>query len=184
MKGLGERIRTLRISRRLTLTQISTKTGIDQATLSRIENGIMTGTLASHMKIADALGVTLPDLYEVALARRNEAGDKAVKNRMESFFSPSGAVAELLTGGILQKKMLPVLLKLKPKGSTSTEQLPPGSERFLYILSGGIELTVEKEKRFFKAGESTYFNAALPHVMRNAASSESKLISVVTPASP
>ena len=36
MKGLGDRIRELRKTRRLTLVQVADKTGIDQATLSRI----------------------------------------------------------------------------------------------------------------------------------------------------
>jgi len=109
MKGLGERVKFLRKSRKLTLVEVAKKTGIDQATLSRIENGVMVGTLHSHMKIAEILGVSLPDLYKEASDKLNQAKEKAARQKFESFSHSSGAVSELLTSGVLQKKMMPVL---------------------------------------------------------------------------
>src|SRR5688572_12325483 len=116
MKGLGERIKLLRKGRGLTLVEIAKKTGIDQATLSRIENGRMTGTLDSHTRIAGALGLGLPDLYQDVLNKAAEAKDDKVRKKVETFSHSSGAVAELLTSAILQKKMMPVLMRIKPAG--------------------------------------------------------------------
>src|SRR5688572_14590497 len=116
MKGLGERIKNLRKERNITLVEVASRTGIDQATLSRIENGKMTGTLDSHMKIADVLGIRLPELYDDVLSKISEVKDKLAKQKVETFSHSSGAVAELLTTGILQKKMMPILLKIKAKG--------------------------------------------------------------------
>ena len=183
MKGLGQRIRTLRKARKLTLVEIAKTTGIDQATLSRIENGVMTGTLNSHMKIAEALGLNLPDLYEDVLGKLSEAKDKTVKQKLETFSHSSGAVAELLTTNILQKKMMPVLLKIKAKGRTETEEYRPGTERFIYVLKGAAEATLGKEERSLKAGECLYFNAALPHHFTNKSKSECWILSVMTPTS-
>lgn len=183
MKGLGQRIQTLRKARKLTLVEVAKKTGIDQATLSRIENGVMTGTLNSHMKIAEALGVSLPELYEDVLGKLSEAKDKAVQQKLETFSHSSGTVAELLTSGILQKKMMPVLLKLKPKGRTETEEYVAGTERFVYVLKGAFELNVGKDDKKMNAGQSLYFNASLPHHFVNTSKSECWCLSVITPAS-
>ncbi len=183
MKGLGQRIKILRKARRLTLVEIAKKTGIDQATLSRIENGVMIGTLSSHMKIAEALSVRLPDLYEDVLEKLVEKKEKAVRQKVETFSHSSGAVAELLTTGILQKKMMPVLLKLKPKGRTETEEFTIGSERFLYVVKGAVEISIENKAQTLKAGQSLYFNSTLPHYFRNPMRSESVCLSVLTPAS-
>jgi transcriptional regulator with XRE-family HTH domain len=117
MKGLGNRIRDLRKSRQLTLIDVAKSTGIDQATLSRIENGKMTGTLDSHRRIAEALGVHLPELYENVMQQIAEAKTKRAIQRPESFSYSGGAVAELLAPGVLKRKMMPVLLKLKGRGS-------------------------------------------------------------------
>ncbi len=183
MRGLGQRIKFLRNERKLTLIEIARKTGIDQATLSRIENGVMTGTLESHMKIADVLGVRLPDLYNEVLSKITETKEKLAKQKIETFSHSSGAVAELLTTAVLQKKMMPILLKIRPGGLTATEEYPALTERFLYILKGQVEVTVAKDKKALKQGDSLYFDASLPHHFRNLVKTESTLLSVLTPTS-
>ena len=183
MKGLGERIKKLRKSRRLTLVEISKKTRIDMATLSRIENGKMTGTLDSHMQIAEALGVRLPDLYEQVIDKVYQKKDEQARKRVETFSHSSGVVAELLTTGVLQKKMMPVILKLKPSGRTAPEEYSGITERFLYITKGSLEIQVGKETKTLKQGESLYFDASLPHSFRNPLKSDTEALSVLTPSS-
>lgn len=183
MKGLGQRIKTLRKARKLTLVEVSHKTGIDQATLSRMENEIMTGTLDSHMRIADVFGMSLPDLYKDVVGKITESRDRAVERKLETFTHSSGAVAELLTQGILQKKMMPILLKLKPKGRTEAEEHSALSERFIYILKGTIDVVVNREKRTLREGENIYFNASATHYFKNNSAKESVLLSIMSPPS-
>jgi transcriptional regulator with XRE-family HTH domain len=183
MKGLGDKVRALRKTRRLTLVDVAKTTGIDQATLSRIENSKMTGTLDSHRRIAEALGVRLTDLYESAMQQLALAHDKKIQQKIDTFSHSSGAVAELLAVGVLQKKMLPVLLKLKKGGRTETEEMPPFSERFIFVLKGSVEITLGDENRTLSQGQSLYFNASLPHSFKNRLKSECQVISVVTPVS-
>ena len=183
MKGLGERINKLRKSRRMTLTEISKKTRIDMATLSRIENGKMTGTLDSHVKIAEALGVRLPDLYDKVLDKASEEKDQKVRKKIETYSHSSGAVAELLTTGVLQKKMMPVMLKLKSGGHTVTEEYSGITERFIYVTKGTFEIRLSGETKMLKQGDSLYFDASLPHSFRNPLKSEIEALSVLTPSS-
>ncbi len=183
MKGLGERIKTLRKERKVTLVEVAQKTGIDQATLSRIENGKMTGTLESHMKIAEALGIRLPQLYEDLVNKVEEAQDKIAKKKVESFSHSSGAVAELLTSGVLQKKMMPLLLKIKPKGSTEPEEYSSFTERFVYVITGTVEITLGSDKKILKSGETLYFNAGQTHHFKNISKSEARCLSIMTPVS-
>ena len=183
MKGLGERIRDLRKTKKLTIVDVAKHTGIDQATLSRIENGKMTGTLDSHRRIAETLGLRLPDLYETVMQKSAEISERKVAKKMETFSHSSGAVAELLTTGVLQKKMMPVLLKLKTKGHTETEEYPLPTERFIYIVKGAVELRLGKEVRPLKQYDSLYFNGAIPHQLWNRHKGESWMVSVITPSS-
>ena len=183
MKGLGERIKKLRKSRRMTLHEISKKTRIDMATLSRIENGKMTGTLDSHMQIAEALGVRLPDLYEQVIDKVYEKQDEKARKRVETYSHSSGAVAELLTTGVLQKKMMPVVLKLKNGGHTASEEYSGITERFIYVTKGALEIRLENDSKTLKQGDSLYFDASLPHSFRNPLKSEVEALSVLTPSS-
>ncbi len=99
--NLGINIKKLRKRRHLTLHDVAAKTGIDMATLSRIENGKMTGTLQSHLAIAKILDVHLPDLYEKSL---ND--DKSAKpSEASAFFAHTGgSVSEILIEQMFQKK--------------------------------------------------------------------------------
>ena len=183
MKGLGSRIQYLRKQRRITLVEMSEKTDIDMATLSRMENEKMVGTLDSHRRIAQALGLRLPQLYEEVAQKLEDIKEKAIRRRVETFSHSSGAVAELLTNGILQKKMMPVLLRIKPKGATEVEEHPALSERFVYLLKGSVEVKIGNEERILNPGDSLYFDASGPHSFKNIAKIESELLSVVTPTS-
>ena len=183
MKGLGNRIRDLRKTRRLTLVKVAKTTGIDQATLSRIENGKMTGTLDSHRRIAEALGVRLTELYDSVMQQLTESKDKKVLQRLGSFSHSGGTVAELLATGVLQKKMMPVLLKIRGKGHTEAEEYPAFTERFVYIVKGSAELHIGKEAWSLAQGQSLYFNASNPHSFRNRVKTETQILSVITPVS-
>ena len=184
MKGLGGRIRRLRKDRKLTLVDVSKKTRIDQATLSRIETGKMRGTLDSHMKIAEALGIRLPELYEDVLSEMEEAKEKTTRRKIETFSHSNDAVAEILTTDFLRKKMMPILLKIKPKGRTTQEEYPTFTERFVYVLKGALEICAGTETQTLNTGESSYLDASTPHHFKNSSKSEVWCLSVMTPTSP
>ena len=61
--ALGHKIRAFRKERNWSLEQLSAKSGVALATLSRIENSKGLGTFRTHQRIAEALALPLPDLY-------------------------------------------------------------------------------------------------------------------------
>ena len=183
MKNLGAKIKSLRTTKGLTIVQVARSTGIDQATLSRIENGKMTGTLESHMRIAETLGIRLPQLYGDVMDDAAAPREEAARHKIENFSFSTGAVAEILTGGILQKKMMPSMLKIKPKGHTQTEEFQGGAERFAYVVLGNVELMLGKAKHALSAGESLYFDASVPHHFTNKSKGQAEVLSILTPVS-
>ncbi len=183
MKGLGLRIQFLRKQRKMTLVEMAKKTNIDMATLSRMENEKMVGTLESHMRIAQALGLRLPQLYDEVASKLEAVKEKALRQKVETFSHSNGAVAELLTSGILQKRMMPVLLRIKPKGATEVEEHPALTERFIYLLKGSVTITIREEERTLNPGDSLYFEASTPHSFKNTGKIESELLSIITPTS-
>jgi len=62
--SISKKMKSLREEKGITLTKLSRQSGVQLATLSRIENDVMTGTLEVHAKIAITLGVELSDLYK------------------------------------------------------------------------------------------------------------------------
>ena len=61
---IGDRIKELREEKNISLADLSKRSGVEIATLSRIENKKMVGTLESHARIAYSLDVELYQLYQ------------------------------------------------------------------------------------------------------------------------
>ena len=128
LKNLGHRIRKLRKAKGLTLVEVSQKTGIAQATLSRIETCTMTGTVDSHEKIAEVLGVGLAELY-TGVDRRYEqmAHLKNTAPRKVTQHSRHYQ-AELLTAESSKKKITPLQITIQPGAKTPSEKSERGVE--------------------------------------------------------
>lgn len=60
---VGTKLGEFRRAKNITLSHLSELSGVQLATLSRIENNKMTGTLETHVKLVQVLGVRLSDLY-------------------------------------------------------------------------------------------------------------------------
>ncbi|MFI1371367.1 helix-turn-helix domain-containing protein [Streptomyces longwoodensis] len=61
-RAVGQSIRSLRLHENLTQEQVSLRSGVDRASLVRIEAGQQSPTVDTLIRIADAIGVPLADL--------------------------------------------------------------------------------------------------------------------------
>ncbi|MBI4227871.1 MAG: helix-turn-helix transcriptional regulator [Candidatus Omnitrophica bacterium] len=182
LNTIGARIRTLRKTAKLTLAHLAKRSGVALATLSRIETGKMTGTLESHLAIAHALGVPLPDLYreiaaETPMVFFHRAGQSTAKRVSEG----PGAGAEVLvkqTGG---RRMLPLRLALKPGATMHPETAPPGTERLVAVVSGGLEIQVGAARHALAIGDSLYGAASVAWTLRNPGRTAAQALCVTSP---
>ena len=179
---IGKRVRELRKTQKIKLSELAEKSGVQIATLSRIEHQKMTGTLDSHMRIAKALGVEITELYSDIIREDKTIEVQTSRSENDVFVHNDKASYEILTQKVLSKKMMPVLLKLEPGGQTNKEQGPFGAEKFLYIMEGTVEIKIGKEPVTLNKNNSLYFDASLEHHFVNVGKSQAKILSVCTPA--
>lgn len=178
---IGKKLKMLRKDRTMTLRELSRKSGVAIATLSRIEHDIMTGTLKSHINICKALGVGLADFYRELESEHKTISFIKQKEKHESFVHPKKSTIEMLTTKIMNKKMMPVSIRIKKGGQTHKEENKPGTEKFIYMLEGILIAEIGKEKHKLSKGDSLYFDASLPHVFSNDGRSDAVAICVLTP---
>ena len=181
MLKVGNRVRELRKTKKITLVELSKHTGIAQATLSRIETGRMLGTVESHAKIADCLGLSLAELYAPMDRRYEEIAHLKKEGSRKVVHQGRGAQTELLTQEVTKKKITPLLLTLSGNSRTSQEQNERGVEKFVWVLEGEIEAHVDKENYALKTGETLYFDASFPHRLSNPKSRTAKVFVAVSP---
>ncbi|MDP3791288.1 MAG: XRE family transcriptional regulator [Candidatus Omnitrophota bacterium] len=179
--NLGGTINKLRKEKKMTLVELAEKSGVALATLSRMENDKMTGTLESHMKICEALGVPLPELYKNLYAFKKAVDIYTKKSPAEVFAHDKKSSEEILASKVLSKKMMPVLIKIHKNGKTHIAEAKPNIEKFLYVLEGKIEVNIGEEKYNLMKGDTLYFEALSSHFFRNLSNQESRLLCIISP---
>ena len=183
-KNVGARLRALRTSQHIRLVELAKASGVDAATISRIETGKMSGTLECHIKLATALGAKLTELYAgIEEARVKDAATLQLASQHPDVYVHQAGKSSLtmLTSDILRKKLMPVLIAIEPGGSTHQEEAKVGTEKFLYVLEGLLEARVGEATHVLKRGSSLYLDASVPHRLKNIGRSAAKCLSVVTP---
>ena len=178
---IGQKIRELRKARKLTLVELSEKSGVQLATLSRMENKKMVGTIESHMHIAKALGIDLTELYAELKNPKEKPEVETPKSLSDVFTHSDKSSYEILTKNIFNKKMMPILLRLEPGGKTNAEQNDFGAEKFIFVLEGSIEVTVGGEKFKLQKYNTFYFDASAPHAYTNTGKTSARALVVATP---
>src|ERR671929_1031353 len=161
---VGERLRAIRRSRRATLRTIAARSGLSESFLSQVERGQSSASIASLRRIAEALGVSMADLFEP-----DGVPGPRVLRRDER---------PALSFGILGKKLLltPRPLhhlevfagELEVGGSTGAQPYAHGdSEELFVVLSGSVQLELDGELFELERGDSIDYRSSTPHRVAN-----------------
>src|SRR5437899_6978257 len=177
---VGERLRELRRCRRCTLRAIAERSGLSESFLSQVERGRASASIASLRRIADALGVSMADLFEP-----DRLPGPRVLRRDER---------PALSFGVLGKKLLltPRPLhhlevfagELEVDGSTGAEPYAHGdSEELFVVLSGTVQLELGGELSELESGDSIDYRSSTPHRISNVGDELAEVMWIISPPS-
>ncbi len=177
---VGERLRAIRRLRRCTLRTVAERSGLSESFLSQVERGRSNASIASLRRIADALGVSVADLFEPTGPPRPR-----VLRREDR---------PALTFGVLGRKLLltPKPLhhlevfvgELDPGGSTGTEPYAHGdSEELFVVLSGTVQLELGGELHELERGDSIDYRSSTPHRISNVGDELAEVMWIISPPS-
>ena len=181
---IGKRLREIRKAKGMSLSALAEKSGVQIATLSRIEHLKMTGSLESHMNIAKALEIDVTHLYtDIIKEKDKEKVDikTAKTSGTDMYVHSDKSSSEILTSKVLTKKMMPTLIKMEPEGRTNKEQNQHGSEKFVFVLEGKVDVEVGGECYTVVKNNTLYFDGSIEHVFYNRSKSPAKVLCVTTP---
>src|SRR5881275_3049857 len=175
---VGERLRALRRFRRCTLREIAERSGLSESFLSQVERGRASASIASLRRIADALGVTMADLFEPDRL----PGPRVLKRDARPALS-FGVLGRklLLTPGPLHH--LEVFAgELEVGGSTGEEAYAHGdSEELFVVQSGTVELELGGEVFELEPGDSIVYRSSTPHRVSNTGQDLAEVMWIISP---
>jgi transcriptional regulator with XRE-family HTH domain len=167
--AIGERVRTLRLKKKMGLVELGRHTGLSPALLSKIERGRIFPTLPTLLRVALVFGVGLEFFFSGARDKPLVAVVRK-KDRVRLPDQPDGDdVAycfESLDFPATERRFNSYVAEFFP-ASPDTPRLHqhPGVE-FLYVLQGGLSVQLGAEEHVLGQGDSMYFDATVPHAYR------------------
>ncbi len=159
---LALRLKKLRTDRGLTLEQVAAHAGLTRGWLSKVENFRVTPSLQALSAIAQALGVSLSELFSglderppIVVVRRGER-TKVVRDEEQSTLE-----YEALAHSRLSRSMDPFVIRIPP--TEDRPLLAHGGEEFMFVLRGRVRLDYGEQTHTLNRGDSAYFDGNTPH---------------------
>ncbi len=167
--GIGTKLRTLRLKKKLGLVELGRHTGLSPAMLSKIERGRLFPTLPTLLRISLVFGVGLEHFFlearekpTVAVVRKAERkrfpdrpGAKHVSYHFESLDFPA-----------TERPMSSYYVEFEPlPDGTASPHEHPGVES-IYVVDGKLGVTLDGEEIVLERGDSMFFDSNRPHSYR------------------
>jgi transcriptional regulator with XRE-family HTH domain len=161
--GIASRVRAERAQRRWTLDELAARSTVSRRLLVQIEHAQANPSIATLLKLAAALGVTLTEL----ISEEPEARPVAVASAHDAltlWSTPAGSSARLLvSNGPLELWSW----TLAPGDRRTSEPHRPGSLELLTVEAGTLALDVGGHHVEVPTGDSAWFDATWPHTYTN-----------------
>lgn len=176
--SVGQRLRALREDRGLSIRSLAQKSRLSVNTLSLIENGRTSPSVATLQQLAGALAVPMTAFFETGTPPNRLVYTKSGKRRAISF---THGILENLGGGLINSTAEPFFVKLAPNASSGSQPIVHTGYEFVFCLKGRIVYRIEDRTYLLEPGDSLLFESHLPHQWQNIESKHSEFLLLLCP---
>jgi transcriptional regulator with XRE-family HTH domain len=178
---IGRRLRAAREAQRLTLAQLAVNSGLTKGFLSKVERDQATPSVASLLRLCDALGLSIGELFD-------DSGDHDLvrAGQYPSInFGGEGMDESLLTPS-RERRLQVIHSEIHPGGGSGDEAYGlPADVEFVFVLDGRLDITLDGRTRSLGRGDALTFAPGVAHTFVNPSTDEaSRVLWVISPALP
>ena len=190
-KIVGEKIKSLRENRSITMEELAQRSGLAIEQVERIENNIDNidlPSLAPLIKIARVLGVRLGTFLDdqdetgPAVCRRSETGD-TISFSNNAIQSRKHMEYHSLAKSKADRHMDPFIIDVAATDDNDFVLSSHEGEEFIMVLKGRMEISYGKNNYLLEEGDSIYYDSIVPHHVHGYQGEAAQILAVVyTPA--
>lgn len=181
---IGEKIRSIRKSKNMTIVELSEMINVTSGYISQIERDLISPSLTVLKRLSKALDVPLSVLF----LERSDNDVITVSNneRTKVKFSNINVELEFITpltkSGDKKSECEAFLFKLNPKTWASNQGILHESQECIYVLQGEIECHVGDKIYTISKGDSIIVPESNNHLIYNRNDVVSEALCIITPA--
>ncbi len=163
---VGEKIKQLRLRRKMGLVELSRHTGLSPALLSKLEHGKLYPTLPTLSRIAMVFSMGLDHFF----TDERQKHTFALVRKKERLRFPEAADSdqaafdfESLDYLASDRKFNAYLADFRAVAPAKLHLHQHAGVEFIYVLKGRLGLNIGTEQEILDAGDSLYFDSQFPH---------------------
>jgi transcriptional regulator with XRE-family HTH domain len=179
---LGVRLRHGRMTLGLRLRDLADKAECSESMISKIENGRAVPSLNILYRIAEALDLTVGQLFEKPSEPSgllSRAGERPIV-KIDPLRSGPGLTLERLIPYDKSRLLQGSIHNIAPGGGTDGLISHEGEE-VAYVLEGKVEFLIGDARHVLNAGDSICYRSEQPHGYNNGGEKAARMIIVNTP---
>ena len=183
-KIVGEKIKSLRESRSISMEELAQRSGLALEQIERIEGNIDLPSLAPLIKIARVLGVRLGTFLDdqdetgPAICRKAEAGD-SISFSNNAIQSRKHMEYHSLAKAKSDRHMEPFIIDVDATDDIDFVLSSHEGEEFIFVMEGVMEVCYGKNTYLLEAGDSIYYDSIVPHHVHGYRGQAAKILAVV-----
>lgn len=161
---IAANIKAIREQRKLTLDAAAELTGVSRSMLAQIEKGDVNPTVSVLWKIAGGYKVSFTSLVE----KNNDEITVIRQAERVPLEEDCGRYLNFPIFTFDEKTLFETYrIVIEPEGKLSAQPHLKGSEEYITVFSGEVEIVVSGERFYLSKGDSIRFFAAVPHEYHN-----------------
>ena len=174
---LGNRLSSLRKRKKMTLDDLSAKSGVSKSILSQIERDLSNPTVTTISRISDALGERLSDFFSKIEVEEENSIESSKET--PSITSKDGLCElNILGAGETVNWLQWYILEMKPKGILESGSHGPKTFENLTIIDGQIEVTCGESKEKLSIGDTFRFQSNRKHTLKNISKQKTQVLMI------
>ena len=164
--SIGEKLKTLRLRKKLGLVELGRHTGLSAAMLSKLERSKLYPTLPTLARIATVFDVGLDHFFMderkrhvVAVAKKRDRQrfpERPGTSNVSYFF-------ETLDYGATPRKFNAYYAEFQKIAKEKLKPHTHAGAEILYLVSGALVVAIGGQGYDLEAGDSIYFDSSVPH---------------------
>ena len=177
---IGDRVRTFRKQKGLSIRSLADKCGVSVNTLSLIENGKTSPNVNTLKLLARGLEISILAFFE---EEKPEHGPVYQQHGQRPQMRFANGTLEKLGEGLPSLGAEPILVTLE-NTLENVQDINHAGREFIYCLDGKVTCYISEQPYQLLTGDSILFDARSPHHWINAQNKASKLLILFCPMDP